>query len=40
MIKFLIGFILGANISLFLYALILSGSRADKIIEDKEVNRE
>ncbi len=40
MFQFIIGLILGANISLFLYALILSGSRADKIIEDKEVNRE
>ena len=36
MIKFLIGFILGANISLFLYALILYGSRADKKAERKE----
>ena len=40
MIYFIIGLIVGANISLFLYALILSGSRADKIIEEKEVNRE
>mgnify|MGYP000768541579 FL=1 len=36
MIKFLIGFILGANISLFLYALILYGSRDDKKAERKE----
>ena len=36
MIKFLIGFILGANISLFLYALILCVSRADKKVERKE----
>ena len=40
MIQFIIGLIVGANISLFLYALILSGARADKIIEGKEVNRE
>ncbi len=40
MIQFIIGLIVGANISLFLYALILSGARADKIIEEKEVNRE
>ena len=36
MIKFLIGFILGANVSLFLYALSLCGARADKEIERKE----
>ena len=39
MIYFIIGLIVGANISLFLYALILSGSREDEIIE-REVNRE
>ena len=36
MIKFLIGFFLGANVSLFLYALILCGSRADKRIKREE----
>lgn len=30
MLQFIIGFILGANVSLFLSALILCGSRADK----------
>lgn len=40
MLQFIIGLIVGANISLFLYALILSSSRADKIMEEKEVNRE
>lgn len=36
MIKFLIGFFLGANVSLFLYALILCGSKADKRIKREE----
>ena len=36
MIKFLIGFFLGANVSLFFYALILCGARSDKKIERKE----
>ena len=40
MIKFLIGFILGANVSLFLYALILSGAKEDKLMEEQEVKRE
>ena len=39
MFQFIIGFILGANMGLFLYALILSGAKEDKIME-KEVNRE
>ncbi len=39
MIQFFVGLFIGANISLFLYALILSGAKEDKIIE-KEVNRE
>ena len=39
MIYFIIGLIVGANISLFLYALILAGTREDKIMQ-KEVNRE
>lgn len=30
MIQFIIGLIVGANISLFLYACTLSGARADK----------
>lgn len=30
---FIIGLILGANISLFLYAIILNGKRADENIE-------
>lgn len=32
-IGFIVGLILGANISLILYALILSGKRADENIE-------
>ena len=36
MVQFVISFILGANVSLFLYALILCGSRADKKEERKE----
>ena len=39
MIQFFVGLFIGANISLFLYALILSGAKEDKIME-KEVNRE
>ena len=39
MIGYIISFILGANIGLFLYALILSGAKEDKLME-KEVNRE
>ena len=35
-LKFIIGFILGANVSLFLYALILCGARADKRIKREE----
>lgn len=35
-LKFIIGLILGANVGLFLYALILCGSRADKKIDRKE----
>lgn len=35
-IGMLIGLVLGANISLFLYAIILSGKRADESME-KEV---
>ena len=33
MFQFIIGFILGANIGLFLYARILSGAKEDKIID-------
>lgn len=40
MIQFIIGLIVGANISLFLYACILSGVRADEKLKEKEVNRE
>ena len=40
MIQFIIGLIVGANISLFLYACILSGARADEKLKEKEVNRE
>lgn len=36
MIQFIIGLIVGANVSLFLYALILCGSRADKRIKREE----
>lgn len=32
MLYFLIGLFLGANVSLFLYACILAGSKADEII--------
>ena len=30
MLKFIIGLFLGANLSLFLYACILAGSKSDK----------
>ena len=40
MLIFLIGLITGASISLFLYDLILSGARANKIIEEQEDKRE
>ena len=33
-IGFLIGLILGANISLFLYAVILTGKKSDEVIEN------
>lgn len=36
MLYLIIGLILEANVSLFLYALILCGSRADKKVERKE----
>ena len=36
MIKFLIGFILGASVSLFFYALIICSAKSDKKIERKE----
>lgn len=38
MIGYIISFILGANLSLFLYACILVGARADKNIERMEDN--
>ena len=37
MIQFIIGLFVGANLSLFLYACILVGAKADKNINDKEV---
>lgn len=40
MTQFLIGLFIGANLSLFFYALIISGAKEDKYLEDKEVNRE
>ena len=40
MVQFIIGLFVGANISLFLYACILSGVRADEKLKEKEVNRE
>ena len=40
MLQFLIGFSIGANVGLFLYAIISCGARADKRIEKKEVNSE
>ena len=32
-IGLLVGLVLGANISLFLYAIILAGKRSDEIVE-------
>ena len=40
MMQFLIGLIVGANISLFLYACILAGKKEDKYLEEKEIYRE
>lgn len=40
MINFIIGLILGANISLFLYACIIAGKKADEHIIAKEENGE
>lgn len=39
MIQFLVGLFLGANISLFLYACIIAGKKADEHI-NKEENSE
>lgn len=36
MLGYIISFFLGANVSLFFYALILCGARSDKKIERKE----
>ena len=36
MFKFLLGFIIGANISLFLYACIFVGKQADERIYNEE----
>ena len=40
-IGFIVGIIIGANLSLVLYAMVIAGSRADKHIEyeEKEGNR-
>lgn len=40
MIQFFIGLFLGANTSLFLYACILSGKKADKNVIETEKNSE
>ena len=40
MTQFIIGLILGANISLFLYDFILSCVRADEKLKKQEENRE
>lgn len=36
-IGFIIGLVLGANISLFLYAIILSGKRSDESMERRKI---
>lgn len=36
-IGFLIGLVLGANISLFLYAIILTGKRSDEALERRNI---
>lgn len=40
MIGNIISFILGANVSLFLYACIIAGKKADEKINSEEVQRE
>ena len=40
MLKFLLGLFLGANMSLFLYACILVGAKADAHIENEGGNNE
>ena len=40
MIQFIIGLIVGANVSLFLYACILAGAKADAHIENEGGNNE
>lgn len=40
MLQFIIGLFLGANVSLFLYACIIAGKKADKHIISKEENGE
>lgn len=40
MIGNIISFILGANVSLFLYACILAGKKSDEKINIEEVQRE
>lgn len=40
MLKFILGLFIGANVSLFLYACILAGKKADENINDEEVKSE
>lgn len=40
MLQFIIGLFLGANVSLFLYACIIAGKKADEHIIAKEENVE
>ena len=40
MLNFLLGLFIGANVSLFLYACILVGKKADETIYSEEVKRE
>lgn len=36
MLKFILGLFIGANFSLFLYAMIFSAKQADQYLENKE----
>lgn len=40
MLQFIIGLLFGANVSLFLYACIIAGKKADEYIIAKEENSE
>jgi len=40
MMQFIIGLIVGTNISLFLYALILCGAKSEEKINEKQENEE